>query len=122
MVGRAPWRTSASAVDRRQVPDRRFGDAQYVGSFWNRDNSVEVDLVGGRGPAGSERIAFVGSVKWRERGGLDRADLSRLIRHRALVPGADDDTLLVGVSRSGFAADGLDVRLTPEEVLAAFEP
>ena len=102
------------------LPDKRFGGAEFVGSFWNRDGSVEVDLVGGRDRATSAQIDFVGSIKWRERGELDRGDLSRLIQHRALVPGATDDTLLVGVSRSGFSVDGLDVRLGPEDILAAF--
>lgn len=102
------------------LPDPRYGDAEFAGAFWNRDNSVEVDLVGGRGQAVSERIDFVGSIKWRERHNFDRGDLSRLIRHRALVPGTTDETLLVGVSRNGFAVDGLDVRLTPEDIVAAF--
>src|SRR6478609_5009708 len=72
------------------LPDPRFGGAEFVGSFWNRDGSVEVDLVGGRGQATSERIDFVGSIKWRDRGELDRADLSKLIQHRALIPGATE--------------------------------
>jgi len=101
------------------LPDRRFGGAEFVGSFWNRDGSVEVDLVGGRGQTVSEQIDFVGSIKWRDRGELDRGDLSRLIQHRALIPGATDETLLVGVSRGGFAVEGLDVRLTPEDILEA---
>ena len=46
--------------------------------------------------------------------------MSRLIQHRALVPGATEKTLLVGVSRSGFDVDGLDVRLTPEDIVQAF--
>jgi uncharacterized protein len=102
------------------LPDPHFGAAEYVGSFWNRDGSVEVDLVGGRGQATSERIDFVGSIKWRERGKLDRGDLSRLIQHRALIPGATDETLLVGVSRNGFGVDGLDVRLTHDDIVTAF--
>ena len=102
------------------LPDARFGGAECVGSFWNRDGSVEVDLVGGRGQATSEQIDFVGSIKWRDRGELDRRDLSRLIQHRALIPGATDETLLVGVSRGGFGVDGLDIRLTPEDIVAAF--
>ncbi len=102
------------------LPDPRFGGAELVGSFWNRDGSVEVDLVGGRGQATSEQIDFVGSIKWRDRGELDRRDLSRLIQHRALIPGARHETLLVGVSRSGFGVDGLDVRLTPEDIVGAF--
>jgi uncharacterized protein len=102
------------------LPDPRFGDAEFVGSFWNRDGSVEVDLVGGRDHATSNQIDFVGSIKWRDRGQFDRGDLSRLIQHRAFVPGATDATLLVGISRSGFAVSGLDVELTPEDLLAAF--
>jgi hypothetical protein len=101
------------------LPDPRFGGAEFVGAFWNRDNSVEIDLVGGRALPISEQIDFVGSIKWRDRGSFDRGDLSALIRHRALVPGASDDTLLVGVSRNGFAVDGLDVRLGPEDIVAS---
>lgn len=100
------------------LPDPRFGKAEFLGGFWNRDGSVEVDLVGGRHPAASERIELAGSIKWRERGVFDRRDLAALIRHRAQIPGADDDTLLVGVSRSGFNVEGLDVQLTPEDLLA----
>ncbi len=103
------------------LPDPRFGGAEFVGAFWNREGSVEVDLVGGRGQSTSKQIDFVGSIKWRERGKLDRGDLGKLIRHRALVPGASDATLLVGVSRNGFGVDGLDVRLTPEDLVAAGE-
>ncbi len=101
------------------LPDGRFGGAEFVGSFWNRDGTVEVDLVGGRGQSTSEQIDFVGSIKWRDRGELDRGDLSRLIQHRALIPGASDETLLVGVSRNGFAVEGLDVRLGPEDIVEA---
>ncbi len=122
------WRTFAGrAIEplvRRAIqgllPDPRFAGAEFVGSFWNRDGSVEVDLVGGRGQAGSDQIDFVGSIKWRDRGQFDRRDLSRLIQHRALIPGATEETLLVGVSRSGFGVDGLDVRLSAEDILAAF--
>jgi AAA+ ATPase superfamily predicted ATPase len=107
-----------SAIQAR-LPDARFGGAEFVGSFWNRDGSVEVDLVGGRRQITSGQIDFVGSIKWRARGEFDRRDLSSLIQHRALIPGATDETLLVGVSRSGFEVDGLDVRLTPEDIVAA---
>jgi AAA+ ATPase superfamily predicted ATPase len=102
------------------LPDPRFAGAEFLGSFWNRDGSVEVDLVGGRGQARSDQIDFVGSIKWRDRGQFDRRDLSRLIQHRALIPGATEETLLVGVSRSGFGVDGLDVRLSAEDIFAAF--
>jgi uncharacterized protein len=108
------------AVQRR-LPDRRFGGAQFVGAFWSRDGSVEVDLVGGREPLTSGQIDFVGSIKWRTRAKFDRGDFGALVRQRALVPGATDETLLVGVSRNGFAVEGLDVRLSAEDVVAAFD-
>ncbi len=104
----------------RMLPDNRFGEAEFVGGYWNRDNSVEVDLVGGRDPLGSARIDFLGSIKWRNRGKLDRADAKKLADSRVLVPGAGEKTRLVGVSRNGFAADGLDIRLTPEDLVSAF--
>jgi AAA+ ATPase superfamily predicted ATPase len=117
-AGRAVEPLVREAVQ-RMLPDARFAGAEFVGAYWNRDNSVEVDLVGGRGETESERIDFVGSVKWRRRGKFDRADFSRLIRDRAVVPGASDDTLLVGVSRNGFAVEGLDVRLSAEDLISA---
>ena len=49
-------------------------------------------------------------------------DTRALSQQRAAVPGAED-ALLVGVSRSGFAADaGLDVALTPADLLEAWRP
>jgi AAA+ ATPase superfamily predicted ATPase len=104
----------------RMLPDPRFGGGEFAGAFWNRQGSVEVDLVGGRGQATSREIDFAGSIKWREKERFGRGDLSKLIQHRALIPGATDETLLIGVSRSGFDADGLDVRLTPEDLIATF--
>lgn len=106
----------------RTLPDRRFGAAHFVGAFWNRDNSIELDIVGGREPLTSGQIDFVGSIKWRSRARFDRGDFSALVGQRAHVPGATEDTLLVGVSRNGFEVDGLDVRLGPEDVVGAFAP
>jgi uncharacterized protein len=102
------------------LPEERFGGSEFVGAFWNRDNSVEVDLVGGHGQATSREIDFAGSIKWRERDKFGRGDLSKLIQHRTQIPGASDQTLMIGVSRNGFDVDGLDVRLTPEDLIAAF--
>lgn len=101
------------------LPSKRFGGAEFVGSYWNRDGSVEIDLVGGREATGSKRIDFVGSIKWRETAVLDDADAQRLIAHREMLPGADAQTLLVGVSRTGFATDRLDVAMTSEEIIDA---
>jgi hypothetical protein len=59
----------------RMLPDKRFGEAQYVGGYWTRKGDVEVDLVGAEEKVRPRRVAFVGSIKWRERipfGGRDR--------------------------------------------------
>jgi AAA+ ATPase superfamily predicted ATPase len=108
-----------SAIE-RLLPDDRFGDARFVGGFWNRDGTVEVDLVGGRDTPTTASVAFVGSIKWLERQPFGRHDLAALIVHRLAVPGASPGSLLVGVSRSGFDVDGLDVRLGPTEIVDAF--
>jgi AAA+ ATPase superfamily predicted ATPase len=106
------------------LPDAdRFGDARHVGAYWNRAGTVEVDLVGGDRRPVAGRIGFVGSVKWRESRPFGRADGLALAAHRAEVPGAGDDTPLVGVSAQGFDDDApLDVRLTPEDLVAAWRP
>lgn len=103
----------------RLLPDERFGEARYVGAYWTRSNDPEVDLVGADAPNPSA-VSFVGSIKWREGRPFGRADTERLILARKQVPGADS-ALLVGVSRSGFAADaGLDVALGPEDLIRAW--
>jgi AAA+ ATPase superfamily predicted ATPase len=105
----------------RMLPDARFGSARHVGGYWTRSNDVEVDLVGADSPD-PRSVAFVGSVKWRERARFTAADTHTLIRQRAAVPGAED-ALLVGVSRSGFSSDaGLDVALTPADLIDAWHP
>jgi hypothetical protein len=42
------------------LPDERFGGAEFVGSFWNRDGIVEVDLVGGGDSQGARAESFEG--------------------------------------------------------------
>ncbi|HET6571077.1 MAG TPA: ATP-binding protein [Solirubrobacterales bacterium] len=97
----------------------RVGDSRYVGAWWRRDHSIEVDLVGGDRPAPT-RIGFVGSIKWRERGRFSSEDLERLGASRADVPGAEG-AKLVAVSRSGFEKGlGADATFGPDELLAAW--
>jgi AAA+ ATPase superfamily predicted ATPase len=104
----------------RLLPDERFGEARYVGGYWTRTNDVEVDLVGAGKEARPERVDFVGSIKWRERAAFDSQDLGHLVAQRPRVPGADDSTLTVGVSRTGFDVADLDVKLGPGELLGAW--
>ena len=104
----------------RLLPSARFGDAVHVGAYWTRSGDVEVDLVGSPRPSRPTRVSFVGSIKWRERAPFGSRDLGDLAGLRSKVPGADADTLLVGVSRSGFQSGGLAAQLGPEDLLAAW--
>lgn len=126
--GRAVEPLVRDAIE-RLLPDRQFGDARYVGGYWTRTNDVEVDLVGARERTTPHHVAFVGSIKWRDRTPFDRNDLGALITHRARVPGADDQTRLVAVScavpdaaagAGAGGAMGVDVLLTPDDLLAAW--
>lgn len=105
----------------RMLPDERFADAGRVGSWWDRAGG-QIDLVGLPGQDRPKRVSFLGSIKWRERSRFDRRDLRALAEGGAAVPGADADTALVGVSRSGFdaGAERLDVRLEPDDLLQAW--
>lgn len=116
--GRAIEPLARAAIEPR-LPESRFGEALFVGGYWTRDGGVEVDLVGGREPNRSDTIDFVGSIKWRETQPFDRKDLAALLAARDQVPGATEDTRLVGVSRSGFATNELDVELGPADLLAS---
>ncbi|MGH3147907.1 MAG: ATP-binding protein, partial [Rubrobacter sp.] len=104
----------------RMLPDERFGKARYVGGYWTRTNDIEVDLVGAEREARPRRVEFVGSIKWRERATFGRRDLAHLVSQAPKVPGNDTQTLTVGVSRSGFDAEDLDVKLGPEDLLGAW--
>lgn len=102
----------------RMLPAARFGNAKYVGSYWNRTHTVQVDLVAGDTRPVAKHVELVGSVKWRDAQPFDSADGNALIAHRTQVPGADGATRLVGVSRNGFSAHaGLDIQLHPEDLL-----
>jgi uncharacterized protein len=107
----------------RMLPDEHFGDAQYVGGYWTRKGDVEVDLVGAEEKVRPRRVAFVGSIKWRERTSFGARDLGRIAAQLDEIPGTDEGTVMVGVSREGFAEQvrGLDAALVPEDLLEAWK-
>jgi len=105
------------------LPDNRFGSAQAVGGFWTRDHSVEVDLVGAdRSEPPVNAVAFIGSIKWRQRKPATGTDVAELIHSGAQIAGVAAETPLVLVSRSGIAdvKAPLAAGLTPDELLASF--
>ncbi|MFG1817379.1 DUF234 domain-containing protein [Kribbella sp. NPDC049174] len=91
-----------------------------IGGYWTRTNDPEIDLVGADRAPIAKKITFVGSIKWLENKSFDARDLARLIRHRAQLPGADDATPLIAVSRSGCTAEGIE-HLTPQDLISAWD-
>ncbi|MFD7336242.1 ATP-binding protein [Streptomyces violascens] len=103
----------------RLADDHLPEDTNVVGGYWTRTNNPEIDLIGADRSPIAKKITFAGSIKWLENKPFDRRDLSRLITHRSQLPGADDDTPLVAVTRSGSTAGGI-LALTPEDLIEAW--
>lgn len=119
--GRAIEHVVREAVERLLPDEDRFGSARYVGSYWNRASTIEVDLVGGDRVPAAREIAFIGSIKWRESSPFNRRDTHALAGQLDDVPGATTGTRLVGVSSQGFDdAQGVDVQLGPADLIAAW--
>ena len=94
--------------------------AMEVGGFWNRTNTVEVDLVLADKAPVAKNVFAVGSVKWTTKP-FGVKELGELLDHRNQVPGASDGTGLLVVSQNGVddrvRASGAVV-LGPDELLA----
>ena len=91
-----------------------------IGGYWTRTNDPEIDIVGADRSPIAKRITLVGSIKWLENRPFDARDLSRLIVHRSQLPGADDSTPLLALSRSGCTAEGVPA-IGPAQLLTAWE-
>ncbi len=107
----------------RLLPDPRLGETRAVGGYWNRDHSIEVDIVGAdRSEPPVRDVTFIGAVTWRRRRPATGADVGELVRTGAQVAGVTPRTPLVIVSRSGSAdvAARLAACLEPDELLASF--
>ncbi|WDZ87090.1 ATP-binding protein [Micromonospora cathayae] len=104
----------------RRLPEGFLpAETAVVGGYWTRTNDPEIDLVGADRAPVARRITFVGSVKWQENRPFDGHDLGRLLLHRTRLPGADEQTVPVAVSRSGGTVEGVRV-LSPEDLLLAY--
>jgi hypothetical protein len=103
----------------RRISDRLPGVPAAIGGYWTRSNDPEIDLVGADREPVAGRIALVGSIKWRENHPFDERDLAQLITHRSQLPGADESTPLVVVTRNGSTVQSPSV-LGPEDLLTAW--
>ncbi|MDR0592954.1 MAG: hypothetical protein LBG60_06805 [Bifidobacteriaceae bacterium] len=105
----------------RLLPNAEWPGVGAVGSWWNRRNNPEIDLVGADKQPVAGSVAMVGSIKWREEGLFDARDFAALARGAVEVPGAATATPLVAVTRAGVEA-GLPLARTwtPAELVAAW--
>jgi hypothetical protein len=117
--GRAVEPIIRASVERLVLDDPDLAGTGAIGGYWTRSTTVEVDLVGVDRWPNARQVTLTGSIKWREQSPFNRRDLADLLEHRASVPGAAD-AALVGVSRAGFATDGLDRTYGPADLLAAW--
>jgi AAA+ ATPase superfamily predicted ATPase len=119
--GRAIEPLVRESIDRLPPEALGLGDIPppAVGGYWTRTNDPEIDLVlADRAPV-ADRVLGVGSIKWHDTAPFDQADLTALVRHRSQLPGADESTPMIAVSRTGTAVTGATV-VTPEDLLAAW--
>lgn len=118
-VGKAVEQLVRDAIQRLAAQDSQpFWGARYVGGWWNRTNTIEVDLVGGATRQRPQRIDFIGSIKWGS-AAFGRRDFEELAALRQHVPGADHETKLVAVTPA--ASDGrADLHLDAEALIAAW--
>jgi hypothetical protein len=90
-----------------------------VGAYWNRSNTVEIDVVGTDREPVAKELYFLGSVTWLERAPFDDHDLAALRKHRAALTNLP--LPLVAISRSGVAATGLAASYGPAELITAWQ-
>lgn len=106
----------------RLLPDDAWPDTEAVGGWWNRQNNPEIDLVGADREPVAGAVHFLGSIKWLEDRPFDRHDYDALSRDMPAVPGADRDTPLIAVSRSGVAENlPLAACWGPEDLIRAWQ-
>jgi hypothetical protein len=118
----ASWRGRAiephvnEALTRLGATHPELAGVQQAGAWWNRDNSLEVDIVART----AENVATLGTIKWRPRVGVNRTEMAELANARNVIPHAGGAHLLA-VCPSGLAPGAsADIVMRPEDLLAAW--
>lgn len=116
--GRAIEPVVHGALDRLAGdPTSEFAGAETVGSWWDRTNSHEYDVV-----AADRRghVLWLGSIKWRPARSMDRSDMSTLAEARRAIPDAQGARLLAVCPAGADSDSGFDGVLTAGDVLDAY--
>lgn len=95
-------------------------DTNVIGGYWTRTNDPEIDIVGADRAPVAKRVTMVGSIKWRNSHAFDNHDLARLLNYRARLPGADENTPLLAVTRTASNVTGV-LALGPDDLIAAWQ-
>jgi AAA+ ATPase superfamily predicted ATPase len=103
----------------RLADDHLPSGTHTIGGYWTRTNDPEIDIVGADRSPIAKKITMVGSIKWLENKPFDQRDLDRLRTHRSQLPGADDTTPLVAVTRNGSTTPSIPT-LTPDHLIHAW--
>lgn len=113
--GRAVEPLVRDALVRLGATDDRLDGVESVLSWWTRDGQVEVDVVG----ADRERTLVLGTIKWRESGGVSNREVTDLAALRARVPRAAD-AALAAICPSGEASSAADLAFSARDLLGAW--
>lgn len=105
------------ALLRLGATDERLAGIESVLPWWTRDGQVEVDVVG----AGRERTDLLGTIKWRESGGVTAREVAYLATLRTRVP-RSQDAALAAISPNGEAPASAELAFSAAELLAAWTP
>jgi hypothetical protein len=104
----------------RIAPDLGYPEVADVGGWWNRQHNPEIDIVA-KSDTRDAALSFAGSIEWREKRGFGRREYADLLRDLRSVAGANEQTPLLAVTRTGTADDAVPIRcLGPEDVLGAW--
>ncbi|HUG85609.1 MAG TPA: ATP-binding protein [Euzebya sp.] len=115
--GRAVEPLVHNAISRLASTSEILAGVETVGSWWDRTNEHEYDIVA------ADRhglVRCVGTVKWRPRRPLTAPELTALAEGRAAVPKAAS-AALIAVCPAGANNDAVaDLTLTADDIIAAF--
>lgn len=102
----------------RRLPDGILPAATAaIGGYWTRTNDPEIDIVGADRAPIAKRITTVGSIKWHDNRPFDTRDLAQLMIHRSRLPGADDNTPLLVITRAGTTTPDDIPTLGPDDLI-----
>lgn len=115
--GRAIEPVVRESVFRLSPTESAIAGIERVGSWWDRNNSHEYDIVGA---ASGGDVVVVGSTKWRRSAPFDAAAWRHLVGARSVIPASTAAKLIV-VSPTGVAKGvQVDALLTPDRLLDAW--